>query len=72
MAIRVNSEAVGVAGLSKEADTEIASTAAAALSPPQLSVGDELLLARLLIWQCLEGGGLPLCGPSGLRWPLQI
>jgi glc operon protein GlcG len=40
--IRVNGKvvgAVGVAGLSKETDTEIANTAAAALSPPRRQLG---------------------------------
>src|SRR5437899_473014 len=42
MPIRVNGEvvgAVGVAGLSKETDTGIANTAAAALSPPRRQLG---------------------------------
>ncbi len=40
--IRVNGKvvgAVGIAGLSKETDTEIANTAAAALSPPRRQLG---------------------------------
>jgi hypothetical protein len=50
MPVRVNGEvvgAVGVAGLSKETDTGIATTAAAALSPAAEAVRPDCLSARL-------------------------